>query len=167
MTIIVILRSLTHTPTHTLAQTLTLQEDINLLSKGKGHESKFILYLPKYYTSLIWGRGSPPDFTLSDPNFLNLTLRGIICKPSHCEEWLVQGKQNPLFLLNCTVPYFPVISFRSSACSPHVTESRFRNPQTFCLWNMESGKIFVVESGIIGFGIQNTAPLIWNPTISR
>ena len=55
MTIIVILRSLTHTPTHTLALalalTLTPQDDINLLSKGKGFskskclESKFILFI--------------------------------------------------------------------------------------------------------------------------
>ena len=27
----------------------------------------------------------------------------------------------------------------------------------FCLWSPESGKIFLVESGIVGFGIQNTA----------
>ena len=60
LTIIVILRSLTHIPTHTLALaltltltlTLTLQEDINLLSKGKCLESKFILFIlatKKYY----------------------------------------------------------------------------------------------------------------------
>ena len=54
LTIIVILRSLTHTPTHTLALalTLTLQDDVNLLSKGKCLESKFILFIlatKKYY----------------------------------------------------------------------------------------------------------------------
>ena len=56
LTIIVILRSLTHIPTHTLALALTLaltlQEDINLLSKGKCLESKFILFIlatKKYY----------------------------------------------------------------------------------------------------------------------
>ena len=62
LTIIVILRSLTHIPTNTLALaltlTLTLQEDINLLSKGKGFskgkclESKFIVIIlatKKYY----------------------------------------------------------------------------------------------------------------------
>ena len=54
MTIIVILRSPTHSPSHTLALALTgltLQDDINLLSKGKGFstgkclESKFIRFI--------------------------------------------------------------------------------------------------------------------------
>ena len=32
---------------------------------------------------------------------------------------------------------------------------------------LESGKILLVESGILGFGIWNTAQGIWNPTWSR
>ena len=39
-----------------------------------------------------------------------------------------------------------------------------RNPGKFCLWNPESGKFFLVESGILGFGIRITAQGIWNPT---
>ena len=39
--------------------------------------------------------------------------------------------------------------------SPHVRESRF--------WNLGSGKILLVELGILGFGIWNTAQGIWNP----
>ena len=34
----------------------------------------------------------------------------------------------------------------------------------FGLWNLESGKILLVESGILGFGIRKTAQGIWNPT---
>ena len=45
-----------------------------------------------------------------------------------------------------------VPSFTSS--SPHVRECGFRNPRNFCWWNPESGKL-LVESGILGFGIQN------------
>ena len=54
MTILAILRALTHSPTHTLALnlnvslaltlTLTLQEDIILLSKGKDLESTPLIY---------------------------------------------------------------------------------------------------------------------------
>ena len=52
MTILAILRALTHTPTHTLALnlnvsrplTLTLQEDIILISMGKDLESTLLIY---------------------------------------------------------------------------------------------------------------------------
>ena len=49
---------------------------------------------------------------------------------------------------------------------PHVTEYGLRNPEVrhFCLWNRKSGKILLAESGIIGFGIRNTAKKIRNPT---
>ena len=33
----------------------------------------------------------------------------------------------------------------------------------FCLWSPEFGKIFLVDSGIVGFGIQNTAQGFRNP----
>ena len=48
----------------------------------------------------------------------------------------------------------------------HVREYGFRNPEVrhFCLWNPKSGKILLAESGIIGFGIRNTAQKIRNPT---
>ena len=36
--------------------------------------------------------------------------------------------------------------------------------ERFCLWSPESGKIFLVESGIVGFGIHNTAQGFRNPT---
>ena len=50
--------------------------------------------------------------------------------------------------------------------SPHVRESGFWNPGNFCLWNRESKKILLVESGILGSGIRNTAQRIGNPTIN-
>ena len=34
----------------------------------------------------------------------------------------------------------------------------------FCLWNQESRKILLLESGILGFGIRNSTQEIWNPT---
>ena len=48
--------------------------------------------------------------------------------------------------------------------SPHVRESRFENPGNTCLWYPESMKFLLVEFGILGFGIRNTAPGIRNPT---
>ena len=32
--------------------------------------------------------------------------------------------------------------------SPHVRESKFQNPGNCCLWNLESGKFLLLESGI-------------------
>ena len=47
--------------------------------------------------------------------------------------------------------------------SPSVRESRFWNPGNLHLWNLESGNILLMESGIPGFGIWNTAQGIWIP----
>ena len=51
-----------------------------------------------------------------------------------------------------------------------------RNPENFCLWNPEcgkiclwnpeSGKILLVESGLLGFGIRNPT-INWNPDIQN
>ena len=38
---------------------------------------------------------------------------------------------------------------------PYVIESGFQSRGFFCLWNLESGKNLLVESGILGFGIRN------------
>ena len=35
-------------------------------------------------------------------------------------------------------------------------ESGFRNPGNFCIWNPESWKFLLVESGILGLGMRNT-----------
>ena len=48
--------------------------------------------------------------------------------------------------------------------SPHVKESGFRNPENFFIWNPESWKFLLVESGILGLGIRNTGVGIRNPT---
>ena len=48
--------------------------------------------------------------------------------------------------------------------SPHVKESGFQNPGNFCIWNPESWKFLLVESGILGLGIRNTGVGIRNPT---
>ena len=47
--------------------------------------------------------------------------------------------------------------------SPNVRESGFPNPGNFCFWNPESGKILLLESGILGFGIWKTAQGSRNP----
>ena len=55
---------------------------------------------------------------------------------------------------------------KSEVCemdSPHLREYGFRNPKNFWSWNPQSGKIFIMESGILGFGIRNTAQGIQNP----
>ena len=44
-----------------------------------------------------------------------------------------------------------------SSLSPFVRESRFRNPENFCLWNPGSGKVFANE---------NRNPGLWNPELS-
>ena len=44
--------------------------------------------------------------------------------------------------------------FEITLLSPHVRECGFRNPGNFGLWNPESWKNFVVESGILGYVIQ-------------
>ena len=47
--------------------------------------------------------------------------------------------------------------------SPSVRESRFWNPVNLHSWNLESGNILLMESGIPGFGIRNTAQGFRNP----
>ena len=48
---------------------------------------------------------------------------------------------------------------------------RIPDSEKFCFWNAESGKILLVESRTMGFGIRNTAQGIhnhtndWNPEI--
>ena len=49
--------------------------------------------------------------------------------------------------------------------SHNVRESGFRNQWNFCLWNPEISEIvLLVDSGILGHGIRNTAQGIRNPT---
>ena len=48
--------------------------------------------------------------------------------------------------------------------SLHERESRLRNPGIPYLWNPESGKILLENSGILVFGIHNTAQGIRSPT---
>ena len=57
----------------------------------------------------------------------------------------------------------------SARNSPRVRDSEFRDPASLCLYNPEFRKVLLVESGILGFGIQKTAQGIrnlsnhWNP----
>ena len=44
---------------------------------------------------------------------------------------------------------------------------RYRNQWNFCLWNLEAQKILLLASGILGFGIRNTAQRIRNPSSSQ
>ena len=57
------------------------------------------------------------------------------------------------------IPFFKV--------SVHCKKSGFRNRRNFCLCNPQSGKILLVESGILGFRIQISAQGIRNPTFER
>ena len=67
---------------------------------------------------------------------------------------------------NITKESFPLNSsiFKRELYRPNVRESPFQNLGNFNLWNPECGKIFLMESGILGFGTCNTAQGIWNPT---
>ena len=47
--------------------------------------------------------------------------------------------------------------------SPYLRKYGFRNPKNFWSWNPQAGKIWIMESGILGFGIRNTARGIQNP----
>ena len=58
----------------------------------------------------------------------------------------------------------PVGPWNYKQLLPHLRESEFRNPGNFCSWNPESGKILLLESGILGLGPRNTAQGIRNPT---
>ena len=51
--------------------------------------------------------------------------------------------------------------------SLHVRKSGLRNPSSLFLWNPASGKNFLLEFGILGFGIRNTAQGIQNPTNNK
>ena len=48
--------------------------------------------------------------------------------------------------------------------SPHEVKSGFRNARNFYVWNSESEICLLVGSGILGFGIRNTAQGVRNPT---
>ena len=48
--------------------------------------------------------------------------------------------------------------------SPLVVKSGFRNARNFYVWNSESEIFLLVGSGILGFGIRNTAQGVRNPT---
>ena len=48
----------------------------------------------------------------------------------------------------------------------HVRECAFRNPANFCMLNLGSWNFLLVESGILGLWIRNTAVGIWNPFLS-
>ena len=46
----------------------------------------------------------------------------------------------------------------------YVKLSRFRSLGIFGLWNLESGKFFPAESGMLGLGIRYSAKGMRNPT---
>ena len=58
---------------------------------------------------------------------------------------------------------------KNRRCESSRVTSPWRNPESrkFCMWNLKSSKFLLVESGIVGFGIRNTAQGIRNPTIKR
>ena len=73
---------------------------------------------------------------------------------------LSRGRENyPLGASLCIVDK----TFRNIK-SPHVREYGLRNPRNFGWWNPEARKKEFVKSGILGFGIRNTAQGIRNPS---
>ena len=64
-----------------------------------------------------------------------------------------------LWLQRPPLPLFHVCEMDS----PHLKKYGFQNPKNFWSWNPQSGKIWIMESGILGFGIRNTARGIQNP----
>jgi len=75
-----------------------------------------------------------------------------------------------VYFIQVSVRYFVqwcFVHLSMATLSLHVSESGFWNPRNFCFWNSKSGKILLMESEILGFGIQNTAQGIWNPTNDR
>ena len=63
--------------------------------------------------------------------------------------------------MTCNVPLRLIIVL---IISPYVGESGFQNQGIFCLYESGLREKFVLESGILGFGIRNTAQGIRNPT---
>ena len=53
---------------------------------------------------------------------------------------------------------------KKNTVSPTVRDFQFENLGNFYLWNPESGKVLLVQSGFLGFGIRNTAQRIRNST---
>ena len=54
--------------------------------------------------------------------------------------------------------------FNSLTCRITCTEAYFSITPCKGIWTPKSGNVLLVESGILGFGIRNTAQSIWNPT---
>ena len=63
--------------------------------------------------------------------------------------------------MTCNVPLRLIIVL---IISPHVGESGFQNLGNFCFYESGLREKFVLESGILGFRIRNTAQGIRNPT---
>ena len=79
------------------------------------------------------------------------------------EPMLMRQKMSIRIHLYSRIPV-PRTLRRETKNSPHVKESGFRNPRNFCIWNPESWKFLLLESGILGLGIRNTGVGIRNPT---
>ena len=56
------------------------------------------------------------------------------------------------------------LRYMRTSISVHVRKSGFQNPRNFCVWNSESVNFLLFGSGILGFGIRNTAQGIRNLT---
>ena len=73
----------------------------------------------------------------------------------------------PVFFAHVSYARFPhwnVWETKENYIKPHVRESGSCNPRNVSLWNPEYKKIFLVESGILGFGFRNTVQGIRYPT---
>ena len=66
--------------------------------------------------------------------------------------------QEPITMITITIT-ISITKISQKQFSPHLIQ----NPGNFCFWNPESGKILLLESGILGFGIWKTAQGIRNP----
>lgn len=66
-------------------------------------------------------------------------------------------------LLGAKMHILRSILFRNSDLFDPSKGIRILESKTFCLRNPLSARFLLVESGIVGFGIWNTAEGIWNP----
>ena len=80
------------------------------------------------------------------------------CSHRNFRVFLLNGKR-PMF----SVPWFDY-NLKDCVLSAMYREFGFRNTGSFCLWEPGIREIWVVESWILGFGFQNTAHGIQNPT---
>ena len=116
--------------------------------------------LPLPYCKHLWNRDYVPIIprvSLSLSPDKNQTSDKIFGNSSRNERVSRESYTRVLSLPGIGYPSFKLFFQHVASCK------RYRNPGYFCLWNSESGEIWVGDSEILGFGIWNIAQGIRNP----